>query len=148
MMPVVGQPKIEFLLLADRAEISGGKLYMMGGCWDRVQLPTLDATAMLGAGVALRVLVALEDTATHTVTLSVVGPENPTVIPNQFQFLRSAEVPADQPSPLAVLLAAECFFGIKAPGVHRLRATVDGGDSNETQFLVIVPHQLAQPEVA
>lgn len=139
MMPAVGRPKIEFLVLADRAEVSGGKLYMMGGCWDRVQLPGLDASAMLGAGVAMRVLVALGDTAPHTVTLSLIGPGDPAVTPSQFQFLRNAEVPPDQPDPLAVLLATECYLGIKAAGAHKLRATIDGGEFVETRFLVVIP---------
>jgi hypothetical protein len=138
MMPDVGHPKIEFLVLADRAEVSGGKLYMMGGCWDRVQLPSLEPRAMFPAGVAMRVLVAIDDLAGHTVSLSLTGPGEPTIVPNEFQFLRNVQIPADQPSPLAVLIASECFLGINSGGVHRLRATVDGGDFVETQFLVTI----------
>lgn len=143
MMPEVGHPRIEFLLVADRAEVSGGKLYLMGGCWDRVQLPALDVSAVLGAGIALRVLLALEDTASHTITLSFEGPGEPTIIPNEFQFVRNADVPAGQVSPLAVLLATECFLGIKAGGVHRIRATIDGGAFLETQIMVIAPEHAA-----
>jgi hypothetical protein len=148
MMPEVAYPRIEFLLLADRAEVTSGKLYMMGGCWDRVQLPGLEAGAMLGAGVAMRVLVALADTGTHTVTLSLTGPNEPTIIPNQFQFLRNPTVAADQPEPLAVLLASECYLGIKEAGVYRLRASIDGGAPIETQFSVVVPGAQAIAVVA
>ncbi|NJD65768.1 MAG: hypothetical protein FIB00_11080 [Chloroflexi bacterium] len=144
MMPDVGHPRIEFLVLADRAEVSGGKLYMMGGCWDRVQLPALEPRAMFPAGVAMRVLVAIDDLAGYTVSLSLTGPGEPTIVPNKFQFLRDVQIPADQPSPLAVLIASECFLGIKSSGVHRLRATIDGGDFAETRFLVTIPEPSAR----
>ena len=32
------QVEVDFLLLADRAEVLNGKLYMMGGAWDRRQV--------------------------------------------------------------------------------------------------------------
>lgn len=33
--------EIDFLLLADKAEVINGKLYMMGGGWDRLGVPDL-----------------------------------------------------------------------------------------------------------
>ena len=30
--------EIDFMLLADKAEVLGGKLYMMGGAWDRLTI--------------------------------------------------------------------------------------------------------------
>ena len=38
MSTLLEQVEIDFLLLADKAEILNGKLYMMGGAWDRIHL--------------------------------------------------------------------------------------------------------------
>ena len=38
---------IDFLLLADRAEVLNGKLYMMGGAWDRRQIRDIAAPVPL-----------------------------------------------------------------------------------------------------
>ena len=41
------QVEIDFLLLADRAEVLNGKLYMMGGAWDRRQIRDIGAPISL-----------------------------------------------------------------------------------------------------
>ena len=47
------QVEIDFLLLADRAEVLNGKLYMMGGAWDRRHIRDI------GAPVALTIVVGV-----------------------------------------------------------------------------------------
>lgn len=41
------QVEIDFLLLADRAEVLNGKLYMMGGAWDRRQIRNIGTPVSL-----------------------------------------------------------------------------------------------------
>ena len=41
------QVEIDFLLLADRAEVLNGKLYLMGGAWDRRQIRDIDSPVSL-----------------------------------------------------------------------------------------------------
>ena len=47
------QVEVDFLLLADRAEVLNGKLYMMGGAWDRRNIRDI------GAPVALTIVVGV-----------------------------------------------------------------------------------------
>ena len=47
------QVDIDFLLLADRAEVLNGKLYMMGGAWDRRHIREI------GAPVPLTIVVGI-----------------------------------------------------------------------------------------
>ena len=145
-MSEITAPTIEFLLVADRAEIVNGKLYLMGGCWDRIQLPGLEPAVMMSAGVAMRVLIPAEDTGTHVVKLTVEAGGTVELVPDQFQFVRSADPSPAGTGPLAVLLASECYFGIKGPGLHVLRAQIDGGHSVTTQFVVTV--SATQPAIA
>ena len=47
--------EVDYLIVADRAEVANGKLYMMGGGWDRIQPPQFPFSLMLGIAVGLRV---------------------------------------------------------------------------------------------
>ena len=47
MSTIVEQVEIDFMLLADKAEIHAGKLYMMGGAWDRLHVKSLGAPVSL-----------------------------------------------------------------------------------------------------
>ncbi len=46
---------IEYLLLCDAAQVVSAKLYVMGGGWDRVQLPSYPATLPVSLAVGVRV---------------------------------------------------------------------------------------------
>ena len=41
------KPTIDFLLIADRAEVVSGKLYMMGGAWDHITITDLGQPVMI-----------------------------------------------------------------------------------------------------
>ena len=47
MTPGIDQVEVDFLLLADRAEVLNGKLYMMGGAWDRRHIRDIEAPVPL-----------------------------------------------------------------------------------------------------
>ena len=47
MLPGLERVEIDFLLLADRAEVLNGKLYMMGGAWDRRQVSNIESPVSL-----------------------------------------------------------------------------------------------------
>lgn len=49
------KPLVEFLLLADRAEATNGKLYVMGGGWDRISPPAPGIAVPLSFAVSILV---------------------------------------------------------------------------------------------
>lgn len=53
--PDTGQSEIEWLILADEAEVVNGKLYMMGGGWDRITAQKLPWQHHMAIAVAIRV---------------------------------------------------------------------------------------------
>ena len=64
------RPEVDFLLLADRAEAINGKLYMMGGAWERVGV--VDFAQPLSISVALGILVPWSATnQNHALTLEI-----------------------------------------------------------------------------
>lgn len=46
---------VSYLIVADRADVVNGKLYMMAGGWDRIQPASFPFTLMLGIAVGIRV---------------------------------------------------------------------------------------------
>jgi hypothetical protein len=48
-------PLVEFLLLADRAEAMNGKLYVMGGGWERITTPGPGAAVTISFAVSILV---------------------------------------------------------------------------------------------
>ena len=52
-------PEIDYLLVADRAEVVNGKLYLMGGSWDRIQPQQFPHRMMLGIAIVCTVTVYL-----------------------------------------------------------------------------------------
>jgi hypothetical protein len=53
MTQELDRPAIEFLLPADRAEAIGGKLYMLGGGWDRIAVSDFSQPVPLGIAIGL-----------------------------------------------------------------------------------------------
>lgn len=46
---------VDYLILADGAQVNGGKLYVMGGGWDRLQFPKYPANVFVGVALGVRV---------------------------------------------------------------------------------------------
>ena len=67
-------PEVDYLLVADRAEVVNGKLYLMGGSWDRVQPQQFPHRMMLGIALGVRIPFAYTDDQ-HTVAIELLHGE-------------------------------------------------------------------------
>lgn len=47
--------EIDYAILAEHAEVTGHKLYLMGGGWDTMSVPEAPATVRIGLAVGVRV---------------------------------------------------------------------------------------------
>jgi hypothetical protein len=83
MAITLDRPSIEFLILADRAEAINGKLYMMGGAWDR--LGVKDFNAPVSLGMAIGVLIPWMATNVEHVLNVHLEHEDGTTIGSQVQ---------------------------------------------------------------
>lgn len=71
-MPIV---RLDFLVLADKAEAIGGKLYLMGGGFDRVRLAAIPGAAQFD--VAVGILVGYNETnLQHAFELRCEDPDS------------------------------------------------------------------------
>src|SRR5688500_2783040 len=50
-----GELSIDYMLLCDGAQVVGGKLYVLGGGWDRLAFPEYPQTIPVGVAMGVRV---------------------------------------------------------------------------------------------
>ena len=134
--------EVEWLILADSAEVVGNKLYLLGGGWDRLTVNT-------GFPVDQRIAVALsmkvpwnETNQKHTFEVEIIS-EHPTTeepqsvlkVGGQFEVGRPPGIPQGQSQ--RVQLAINMNLKFEAPGTEIVVARVSGQEMQRTHFNVI-----------
>lgn len=127
-------PTVDFLILADRAEAVGGKIYMMGGGWDRLYVHDFNQPVVFS--VAVGILVPWTCTnEQHSIELQVQDADANVIVPpatlsfvaGRPPFMRSGESQR-------VLMAINGSFKLPRPGAYVVAASVGGRESRRTVF--------------
>jgi hypothetical protein len=145
-MPHAGADlEIDFLILADAAQVADGKLYLMGGGWDRIAvngLPVIQA-----AGIAVGVLVPWSETNTpRTLTLAIEDEDGGEVLPQV-----GVRVEVGRPPGLAggadqrVMVAFNAQLALQRLGDYVISAALDAGSQKRLRFSV-APGPQFRPE--
>jgi hypothetical protein len=134
--------RLDFLLVADRAEAVNGKLYVLGGGWDRINMPQLPGAANFD--VALGILVGYTETnERHEFQLAledddgnvVVGP-----VGGQFEMGRPPGLKPAQAQ--RFMVAVRGPFVLPGPGEYHWMLVLDGQRAGKTSFWAdLVPSQ-------
>jgi hypothetical protein len=126
--------ELDFLLVADRAEALNGKLYLLGGGWDRITLPQFPAPANFD--VALGVLVAYTETnERHEFHLTLEDDDNQVVlgpISGQVELGRPAGLKPAQAQ--RFMVAVRGPFPIPSAGCYHWVLSPDGRRAGRTTF--------------
>lgn len=126
----------DYLILADRAEAVNGKLYVVGGGWDRVGMLQIPGPADFD--VALGVLVGYNETnAPHRIELALEDDDNKNVQPAinaQFELGKPAGMKAGQAQRFQLVLRGP--FTIPKPGAYHWVVSLDGVRKATTRFWV------------
>ncbi len=109
--------KIEFLLIADAVEAVNGKLYVMGGCWDRHTTASYPANIRLGVAVALRV--APTDRGLLKIAIKVTDDKGDLVTP---EMLGEIDLQAERTG--RALLAVNSALQITHSGKYEVHVQV------------------------
>lgn len=128
---------VEFLMLADRAEVLNGKLYVMGGGYDRRTINNITAPVTLTMVVG--VLIPWTSTnQPHEIKLVLetedgimVGQE----VQGQLTVGRSAQAISGQL--FRVMTVVNLTVTLPGLGAYRVIATLDNGESKATTFYAI-----------
>lgn len=134
MLPELDQPVIDFLILADRAEAVNGKLYMMGGGWDRLTIVDFDRPATFS--LAIGVLVPWVSTNEEHPLRVFLEHEDGTALEPQIE----AAVNVGRP-PISVkgqsfraMITVNSTWKLPGPGTYRAVAVLSSGESKRTTF--------------
>jgi hypothetical protein len=116
------KPEIDYLLVADRAEVVNGKLYLMGGSWDRIQPAKFPHRMMLGIAIGVRIPFSHTDDQ-HKVSVEIQHDETRLV---GFEAkLTTGRPPGMAGMDMLVPMAFNIPLAIPEEGVVVLRAAVD-----------------------
>ncbi len=134
--------EIEWLILADSAQVVANKLYLLGGGWDRL---TVNKGFPFDQRCAIAVVVKVpwnETNRKHTFEIEVLSEDQNTEEPNsiakiqgQFEVGRPVGIPAGQDQ--RIQLAIDMGLKIDCPGTKVIIARIDGTESKRLYFSVL-----------
>jgi hypothetical protein len=141
--------QVEWLILADHAEIVGGKLYLMGGGWDRLTVNSgFPITKPVGLAAACRVPWN-ETNQPQNVEIEIQTDDGASVgkVNAQFEVGRPPGMKAGQDQRFQ--LAANLPLTLAGPGSYVIVARVEGQEAERVPFNVMAGPMLQarqQPE--
>ena len=138
-------PEVDYLLVADRAEVVNGKLYLMGGSWDRIQPQQFPHRMMLGIAMGVRIPFAYTDDQ-HTVAIELM--HNDTRMIGFEAKLATGRPPGMAGMDMLVPMAFNIPIAIPAEGQVTLKAVIDGASGRRHEIKVIQrPQQQGQQPI-
>ncbi len=131
---IARKPEVDYLLVADRAEVVNGKLYLMGGSWDRIQPQKFPHRMMLGIALGVRIPFAYTDEQ-HTVAIEIQHEGE-----RQVGFeakLTTGRPPGMAGMDMLVPMAFNIPLAIPSEGTVVLRAGVDGREPRRHEIRAV-----------
>ena len=128
---------IEFLMLSDHAEVVSGKLYMMGGGYDRRYISDIKAPVALRTVVSVLVPWNLTN-QTHSVKLRLETEDGDTLgqeVQGNLNVGRSVQAISGQM--FRVMAVINFTLTLPQLGAYRIIATLDNGESKATTFYAV-----------
>ena len=129
--------QVEWVVLADAAEVVDNKLYLLGGGWTRLTVHS-GFPAAQHCAVATAVLVDWEETQqSHEFSLEVYDPEEQLIsaIEAEFEVGRPHGVPADKPQRWQ--FAGDFDLVLDGPGTHTVMVVIGGEELCRQDFEVV-----------
>ena len=132
------RPEIDFLILADRAEAVNGKLYMMGGGWDRLTI--LDFAQPVGINLAIGVLVPWNDTNEPLpLTIWIEDQDFNKITPELTAMVSVGRPPnAVKGQTFRAIIAVQNAWKLPGPGTYLVKVTVPEG-KRIAKFYALTP---------
>ncbi len=135
--------EVEWLILADAAQVTSNKLYLLGGGWDRLVIArTFPVTHQMAVATAFRVSWN-ETNQEHDFEIEVINADGAGVakLAGQFEVGRPPGIPPgqDQRTQIAVNLG----LPLKHPGTYEVVARLNGEESRRFPFNVVAHPNLS-----
>ena len=127
---------VEWLILADAAQVTGGKLYLIGGGWDKVTANKFPHPQSMSIAVSFRVPWT-ETNERHSFEVEIAGADGEAIakVPGQFEVGRPPGTPPGQDQ--RAQFAVNVNWSINKPGGYVVVARVDGQEGRRFPFNVV-----------
>lgn len=135
--------QVEWLILADKAELVNGKLYMMGGGWDHLNVSELPKRKSFSIAVAIEVPWTRTNEK-HKMEIEITDEdhkESLAKIDAQFQVGRPPLMPSGSSQRVKMAFTVESFE-FKQPGLYVIQSSVNGTPDRSIAFSVNPSPQL------
>ena len=145
MSTVTEQVEIDFLLLADRVEVLNGKIYMMGGGWNRRYIA--DITAPVDISMVIGVLVPWNLTnQPHSVLISLEDEDGTALSPQPTVTLNVGRPPdATQGQTFRATARLTARWTLPRLGAYSVVIMLNGVEAKRTVFYAIERKGQATP---
>ena len=127
---------IEWLILADAAEVVGGKLYLMGGGWDRLTVNSQPAKKNLAVALALRVPWH-ETNRQHAFRIDMTDEDGKQIVSvnGATEVGRPAGIPPGQPQLVQFVVNFDATF--EKLGTYVITARVNDSQERSVRFNIV-----------
>ena len=131
------QPTVDFLILADRAEAVNGKLYMMGGGWDRISVADFSQPQTLS--LAMGILVPWNATnVNHNLAIRIETQDANELAAIALSF-NAGRPPNMRPAESQrLVLAFHLALTLPAPGTYVVRALIGDRECQRVVFYALM----------
>ena len=136
---------MEFLILADAAEVAGGKLYLIGGGWQTLTINT-GFPEQHPFAIALGLSVPWNETnQRHNVTVEISDEDGNQAakVSGQLEVGRPPGIPVGQPQ--LVMIAMSAILGVKKPGNFVIVARIEDQEAKRVPFRIMAGAGVATP---
>ena len=139
------------MFLADHAEAINGKLYVMGGAWDRLQVPELPGPLPVPISVAVVITVPWSLTNKQfTFSLELVDVDNAPVVSAEeggvfsipFEVGRPPGLREGRPQKNVLSVTIGAGIEFEQPGTYSFRGMIDGDELNRATFDLVAAGQV------
>ncbi len=131
--------EVDFMLLADRAEVLNGKLYMMGGAWDRRYINDINAPVDLS--IVIGVLVPWNLTnEPHSLDIRIDDEDGNTIPPGAKATLNVGRpIQATKGQSFRATAVINNRWTFPRLGAYSLVASIAGHDAKRVTFYAVEP---------
>jgi hypothetical protein len=139
------RPEVDFLLLADRAEAINGKLYMLGGAWERIGV--VDFSQPLSISVAIGILVPWSATnQNHTMALEIRDADGkPIPFKVEATFVTGRPPFLSGETQRMLMAIPSTSVTLPGPGSYVLAASIGGIEAKVVRFSAVQTQPGQQP---
>ena len=131
--------ELEWLILADAAQVADGKLYLLGGGWDVLNVTTgFPMQKHLAVAAAFRIPWN-ETNQRHVVEMEIADEDGHTLaqVGGQLEVGRPPGLPIGAPQRFQ--LPMEALLTFEHPGTYVIVARIDGEEAGRVRFNIVAP---------